>query len=805
MATSDPRALGLPRPAPRGTAPTTRPAPDDARRRPWRLVAAAVAAALAFGLVLVRVDALPRMAAPGVQRAAAQVGRGAAATAVSRLVAGSAGQHPPLAVPAGFAGVTGYAPVPLRMADGVVRLAKPDGACSVPGGGLFGFDRVCKVHDYGYDLLRYANATGQVLTAEARRQLDGMLGRDLHAQCRATSHGVAGMACGTVAELFTTGVSFNSWRQHYGNPGKEPLPAVALGLGVALALAVPLLTRRRRRRARRAAGRASPVPGRRGGGRLRALADATPASRDRYVDFLRVVSIVTVVLGHWTMTAVGRSAHGLSAGNVLSSTPGLWLATWVLQVMPLFFVVGGFSNMVSWEALRRRGGGYVEYLSARMARLLRPVLVFVAVWLLLPLALPRLGLPAEQVELVGKVMGQPLWFLGVYLVVVALAPAMVRLHLRFRLRVPVALAAAAAAVDALHLAAGVDQIGYLNLLVVWVLVQQVGFFYADGTLTRLSRRALAGLAAAGLAGLVLLTGSGLYPPSMVGLPGEESNMSPPTICIVALTVWQVALVVLVRGPVSAWLARRRPWTAVIAVGSTAMTLYLWHITAMVVLYGLVLALHGPLPSPGGALWWATRPLWLALLAAVLVPMALPLSRFERPGRRGHAQARRSGETRVGRLAVVLGLVLATLGLLGFVASGFAPLFGSAGGRLLVLHVDPWQNLVHLVVGAYLAGAAGGGASGRATPWLLVAAGSALPLAAPSADLVSLVVHLLVVALALTVAATRRRPAVPGAAPAPPSRPSPGGAALPGDLPRRDGTARRSERAAASTDSSAVAR
>ena len=682
MATSDPRALGLPRPAPRGTAPTTRPAPDDARRRPWRLVAAAVAAALALGLVLVRVDALPRMAAPGVQRAAAQVGRGAAATAVSRLVAGSAGQHPPLAVPAGFAGVTGYAPVPLRMADGVVRLAKPDGACSVPGGGLFGFDRVCKVHDYGYDLLRYANATGQVLTAEARRQLDGMLGRDLHAQCRATSHGVAGMACGTVAELFTTGVSFNSWRQHYGNPGKEPLPAVALGLGVALALAVPLLTRRRRRRARRAAGRASPVPGRRGGGRLRALADATPASRDRYVDFLRVVSIVTVVLGHWTMTAVGRPAHGLSAGNVLSSTPGLWLATWVLQVMPLFFVVGGFSNMVSWEALRRRGGGYVEYLSARMARLLRPVLVFVAVWLLVPLALPRLGLPAEQVELVGKVMGQPLWFLGVYLVVVALAPAMVRLHLRFRLRVPVALAAAAAAVDALRLAAGVDQIGYLNLLVVWVLVQQVGFFYADGTLTRLSRRALAGLAAAGLAGLVLLTGSGLYPPSMVGLPGEESNMSPPTICIVALTVWQVALVVLVRGPVSAWLARRRPWTAVIAVGSTAMTLYLWHITAMVVLYGLVLALHGPLPSPGGALWWATRPLWLALLAAVLVPMALPLSRFERPGRRGHAQARRSGETPVGRLAVVLGLVLATLGLLGFVASGFAPLFGSAGGRLL---------------------------------------------------------------------------------------------------------------------------
>jgi peptidoglycan/LPS O-acetylase OafA/YrhL len=163
--------------------------------------------------------------------------------------------------------------------------------------------------------------------------------------------------------------------------------------------------------------------------------------------------------------------------------------------------------------------------------------------------------------------------------------------------VPAALAAAAAAVDALRLAAGVQEIGYLNLLVVWALVQQVGFFYADGTLTRLSRRALAGLGAAALAGLVVLTGTGLYPPSMVGLPGDDSNMSPPTVCIVALAVWQLGLVMLARGRVSAWLARRRPWTAVIAVGSMAMTLYLWHITAMIALYGLVPSAVA-LPHPG---------------------------------------------------------------------------------------------------------------------------------------------------------------------------------------------------------------
>jgi fucose 4-O-acetylase-like acetyltransferase len=738
-------------------------APAASRRRSWPLVATVVLTVLALGLLLVRVDAMPRTrtgpaAQAGAPRAAVapvaapSPGAGSAAVAVAALATAPSGQDPLATVPAGFPAVMGYTPAPLHMADGTVRPAKPAGACSAPGGGApFGFEQVCKVHDYGYDLLRYAAATGERLPAEARRQVDAMFDHDLHTRCRAVGGGLARTGCHLLAEGFTAVVAVNSWRQHYGNPATETLPGWTIGLALPV-LAVPFLPRLARRR--------GGARSRRAGGRLRALADATPAGRDRYVDFLRVVSIVTVVLGHWTIAAVGRSPGGLTAGNVLSTTPWLWPATWVLQVMPVFFFVGGFSNMVSWQALERRGGGYVEYLSGRMARLLRPVLAFVAVWLALPPVLGRLGLPAGQVELIGKVMGQPLWFLGVYLVVVALAPAMVRLHRRFRLWVPAALAAAAAAVDALRLAAGVQEVGYLNLLVVWALVQQVGFFYADGTLTRLSRRALAGLGAAGLAGLVVLTGTGLYPPSMVGLPGDDSNMSPPTVCIVALTVWQVALVMLARGRVSAWLARRGPWTTVIAVGSMAMTLYLWHLTAMVALYGLVLAVDGPLPAPGSGWWWATRPAWLALLAAVLVPLALALSRFERagPATRPAPSAERAVETPAGRLAAVLGVALATLGLLGFVVSGFTPLLDPDGSPLLLLRVDPLQNLAHLAVGAWLVAAARAGTTNRPHPWLLAAAGSALPLVAPSADPLAIALHAAVATLALTTAvSTRRQP------------------------------------------------
>ena len=53
------------------------------------------------------------------------------------------------------------------------------------------------------------------------------------------------------------------------------------------------------------------------------LAEKTPTSRDRYVDFLRAFSIVTVVVGHWFIAVIswrgGRvgvtSAIGLRRGR----------------------------------------------------------------------------------------------------------------------------------------------------------------------------------------------------------------------------------------------------------------------------------------------------------------------------------------------------------------------------------------------------------------------------------------------------------------------------------------------------------
>jgi fucose 4-O-acetylase-like acetyltransferase len=354
------------------------------------------------------------------------------------------------------------------------------------------------------------------------------------------------------------------------------------------------------------------------------VAAATPVERDRFADLLRVASIGVVVAGHWLVAVVGWRDGRVEGGNAIALVPGLWLATWLLQVMPLFFFVGGLANLVS----ARRGGSWAGFVRGRAARLLRPTAAFLAVWTVAAAVLGAAGVPEAVLRPAARLVVQPLWFLGLYLLVVALAPAMLRLHRRFGPAVAVWLALAAATADL----SGVDRLEDLNFLLVWLFAHQLGFLYADGTLPGWPRRAHAAMAAGGLAALAGLTATGAWPASMVGLPGDRvSNMNPPSLCIVALTVWLVGLAMLVRDPVTRWLHRPRPWLLVVTAGSALMTLFLWHLTALVL---AVLVLH-PLglthPTPGTPAWWVLRPLWLLVPAAMLVPLVAVFARFEHPG------------------------------------------------------------------------------------------------------------------------------------------------------------------------------
>jgi hypothetical protein len=392
------------------------------------------------------------------------------------------------------------------------------------------------------------------------------------------------------------------------------------------------------------------------------LVARTPATRDRYVDFLRAVSILVVVVGHWFIGMIYWRDGVIGTTSAIGVTSWAWLVTWVLQVMPIFFFVGGFSNLVTYDSFQRKGEPTLAWLRTRLARLIRPSLIFLAVWAVIQVVL-HLGDVGEPTTPFLRGMNPPgatvpfgpLWFLGVYLAVIIVCPVMIWLHRRFGLAVPVAMVLGAIVADAIGFIGGVGEARWANVAFVWLLPHQLGFFYADGRMARLPRRSFAVMVGTGLGALVLLTspwifgdagqrwfpGIGHYPKSLLGNDVERiSNAYPPTICLMAMTFWSIGAVMLLRDRLSLWLQQGRPWKAVILTNSVIMTLFLWHMTAYLIAILLLWPLGFGRMGATSLRWWLERPLWVAVPGVILVGIIAIFGRFER-----RAEGVRSGQVR----------------------------------------------------------------------------------------------------------------------------------------------------------------
>ena len=388
----------------------------------------------------------------------------------------------------------------------------------------------------------------------------------------------------------------------------------------------------------------------------------TPVTRDRVVDFLRAASIVAVVVGHWVSTLIVWQGGVLRTTNAVGVSPGLWLATWVFQVMPIFFFVGGFSNLTSFDAARRRGQSTSAFVRSRVARLLRPSLVFFAVWAPIVVALhlfdvgsptgPRLWGDTTLLRLFlppgATLPFGPLWFLAVYLIVVAIAPWLIALHRHYRWWVPAVMVAGAVVADVVGFGTGRWELRWFNVAFVLLLPHQLGFFYADGSLTRLPRAVFWGMVAVGLGGLLLLTnplvfepfgkvrfdwfpGIGHYPKSLLGTDVELiSNAYPPTVCFLLGGVWSIGAAMLLRPVLTRWLEHARPWKATILLNSVIMTLFLWHMTAFLLAILVLWPIGLGHQTDSTAVWWLERLVWIAVPSAFLALLVAIFGRFERP-------------------------------------------------------------------------------------------------------------------------------------------------------------------------------
>ena len=351
------------------------------------------------------------------------------------------------------------------------------------------------------------------------------------------------------------------------------------------------------------------------------------AARDHASDLVRAVCIAGVVTLHALMVGVTVSSDGPVFAN--AGETGTWLipVSWLLQVMPLFFVIGGFTGRRSLQQVRRRGGSGTGFAASRVHRLVVPSIIAVGGVGVLLLAAAVAGMDPALIDIAGYRFGQPLWFLGVFLLCQGLLPVFMRWHERHPLLTVTALALAALAVDVVRDASGITGIGFANLLFVWLAMQRLGFFLADGRIDALPRRTriLAALLAAGL--LVGSFAGGFHSPDLV------ANINPPTTALILVGIIHTAAFSLLREKLGLLAARRGIRAVITFISNRSMTIYLWHMPVLLALAGMTAAVAqltqlAP-PAPDTPMWWATRPLWLLATVAGTAAVSVALARLER--------------------------------------------------------------------------------------------------------------------------------------------------------------------------------
>jgi surface polysaccharide O-acyltransferase-like enzyme len=397
-----------------------------------------------------------------------------------------------------------------------------------------------------------------------------------------------------------------------------------------------------------------------------------PPARNLAVDLYRVSGVVLIVLGHWLAGSVTYHDGYFGRQNPLVDQPWTQWLTWIFQAVPTFFLVAGYAGAVSWT--HRRDTEDVSrqtWLRHRLARALGPTTVYVGLVTAVVVVLDLRHIAGSTLEYAGWAVAMHLWFLAVYLVVVALTPVAIAAQRRWGLLVPAVLAVGVVAVDAVSLGGHLPHLRLLNYLLCWGALYQLGIAWHDGLLAGRRPALLAGGSAVALALLIVL---GPYPVSMIGVPGQSlQNTDPPSTAMLAFGCAQAGLVITLAPALNRALRAGFVQRLLTTANSNVMALYLWHMIPVVIV-AIVGYPAGLLPQPveGTAEWWFARLEWVVILALVTVVEMVLLywgrKLFAAPlGMLGTPLTDRWAEP-----IMLAGAAMAAYGLAFLAAEGFAP-------------------------------------------------------------------------------------------------------------------------------------
>ena len=191
-------------------------------------------------------------------------------------------------------------------------------------------------------------------------------------------------------------------------------------------------------------------------------------------------------------------------------------------------------------------------------------------------------LPVHIYEPIAGISIQLLWFLGAYVLMLAAMPALARITNTGQLAAAVAAVyVLVMVIDAIRLHhPGLEPLGMLNMTA-WLIPGMFGVAYRRGLLDRrVALRLAVTMLVVDIAAVL-----GPYELSLVGIEGQRpTNMAPPSLLMAGHAIMLCALAIAAAPTLDRWAQRPRVWWCTAIGNSGAMTLYLWHMPALLLMH-----------------------------------------------------------------------------------------------------------------------------------------------------------------------------------------------------------------------------
>ena len=319
---------------------------------------------------------------------------------------------------------------------------------------------------------------------------------------------------------------------------------------------------------------------------------STSISRERFIDFTKIIGLLFLIINSFSFLRLQDSGGELFVENLSVNSQNLMVVTWFTAGMSLFFFSMGFNNLIAWYSNVGRDGSQWNYLVDRINTLLGPVIVWIfSSTIILNLLSRSENFPNYLTTSEDGIMQSiefilwPLWLVSIYLVMVLFAPFTIYLHKKYPYATVLSLITLTILIDNIDFSLNLSYLKLFNYLFFWIVVHQIGYFFADGKIQKLKLNVFRYVT-------VFAYGYLFYQMSVsesyLSLASYRltslNNEDPPTTVYLIASIGLICLFLSVKNIIEKILSNQKIWLIISHIHSNIYTVYLWHIFVFFSIY-----------------------------------------------------------------------------------------------------------------------------------------------------------------------------------------------------------------------------